>query len=497
MSMNTPSIPPPIRCLKPLLAGITEVNESDNCNISQLTADSRAVRPGSLFCAYRGLTADGRDYIGDAVGNGACAVLFEAGDAGDAEDCGVPAYSVRNLQQQLGNIAHRFYGTPSQQLLVIGVTGTNGKTTCAHLTAQALKCLNLNTGMSGTLGSGLIESIAPQSLTTPDAIQVHAILDELLRQHADAVAMEVSSHALDQGRVNGVEFDIAVFTNLTRDHLDYHDTMQAYGTAKASLFSLPAIRHAIINIDDAFGSDLLKQVPPGKVLTYGSSDADIQLLDVVVESDGLFLHLKTPAGPVRFRSRLLGRINVPNLLAVTATLFALEYYVDDIAATMTQLRPVPGRMELFRGSERAPAVVVDYSHTPDALEQALLSLREHTQGRLWCVFGCGGDRDKGKRPQMGAVAERQADYVVLTDDNPRTEDGGQIIRDILTGMKSMPVRQTRDRRQAIAYAINNAQVGDLVLVAGKGHETTQTIGDQLITLSDREVVQTCLQEVMH
>lgn len=485
--------PSPIRFLKPLLAGIVDINEVDDCAIGQLTADSRLAAPGSLFCAYPGLTVDGRDYIDSALDNGASAILYES--SGQARHFEMPAYAVDKLQHQLGKVAGRFYGAPSQQLLVVGITGTNGKTTCAHLTAQALKRLNKNTGMIGTLGSGLIDAVVPGSLTTPDAIQVHELLADLLRQGSDAVAMEVSSHALEQGRVNSVAFDVAVFTNLSRDHLDYHGTMQAYGAAKANLFSFPSVRHAIINTDDDFGRELLNQIPREKILSYGEADTDIQLLDVEVTSDGLFLRIATPRGEFEFQSSLLGRLNVPNLLAVSATLIALDYAPSEIALAMTGLKPVPGRMELFRGAEGAPDVVVDYSHTPDALQQALLSLREHTQGKLWCVFGCGGDRDKGKRAQMGAVAEKYADYVVLTDDNPRSEDGDQIVLDILGGIKSAPQQQTRDRRQAIAETINAAQTNDFVLVAGKGHETTQTIGDQVKEFSDRDVVQACLNEM--
>ncbi len=315
----------PVRRLKPLLAGIVEVNTADDCGLNQLTADSRDVTPGSLFCAYPGLTVDGRDYIDSAIDNGASAVLYESANIEHAVNRDVPTYAVDNLQQQLGKVADRFYGAPSQQLLVVGITGTNGKTTCAHLTAQALKRLNKTTGMIGTLGSGLVDSMAPGSRTTPDAVQVHALLTELLRQGGEAVAMEVSSHALDQGRVNGVDFDIAVFTNLTRDHLDYHGTMQEYGAAKAGLFALPSIRHAIINSDDDFGRELLQQISRDKILTYGETGADVQLSNVKVESDGLTLCINTPRGEVTFHSKLLGRINVPNLLAVSATLFALDY----------------------------------------------------------------------------------------------------------------------------------------------------------------------------
>jgi len=485
----------PIRSLKPLLAGIVDVDEGDDCNIDRLVADSRVTVPGSLFCAYPGLTMDGRDFIGNAIEKGARAVLYESTGACYGEDYAVPAYAVDDLQQQLGKVADRFYGSPSQQLVVIGITGTNGKTTCAHLIAQALKALNKTSGMIGTLGSGLVDSVVPGSLTTPDAVQVHELLADLLRQDAQTVAMEVSSHALDQGRVNGIAFDIAVFTNLTRDHLDYHGTMHSYGAAKAGLFALPSIRHAIINTDDDFGRELLQKIPRDKVLSYGEINADVQLLKAKVESDGLVLHIVTPRGELEFHAKSLDRINIPNLLAVTATLIVLDYSPEEVAVAMADLSPVPGRMELFRSAAGAPDVVVDYSHTPDALRQTLLSLRERTQGKLWCVFGCGGDRDRGKRAQMGAAAEKYADHVVLTDDNPRSEDGDQIIQDILSGMQSTPRQQTRDRRQAIAYAINSAQCNDLVLIAGKGHETTQTIGDQVNEFSDRTVVRTCLKDM--
>jgi UDP-N-acetylmuramoyl-L-alanyl-D-glutamate--2,6-diaminopimelate ligase len=323
---------------------------------------------------------------------------------------------------------------------------------------------------------------------------VQRLLAEFADQNATRVAMEVSSHALEQGRVNGVAFSVAVFTNLTRDHLDYHGDMQAYGKAKASLFAMEGLQHAVINHDDAFGRDLLAGLDARiKVLSYGMDGGDVHAREIKLLPDGLWLRVTTPAGETELRSPLIGRFNAYNLLAVLATLLALGVNLAEAATRLSRATAPAGRVERFGGACGLPLVVVDYAHTPDALEKILMALREHVRGQLWCVFGCGGDRDRGKRPLMGEIAERLADRVILTDDNPRHESGDAIIADILRGMRASP-RVIRERKAAIAEAIHDAGEGDIVLVAGKGHEDYQQIGDSRLPYNDCDAVRELLGE---
>jgi UDP-N-acetylmuramoyl-L-alanyl-D-glutamate--2,6-diaminopimelate ligase len=319
------------------------------------------------------------------------------------------------------------------------------------------------------------------------------LLADFLDQKAGYVSMEVSSHALEQGRVNDVAFDVAVFTNLTREHLDYHGDMAAYGASKAGLFDMEGLKYAVINQDDAFGRKLLEQIGDRiKTVSYGLEGGEVRARKVLPASEGLVMHIATPAGDVELRSALFGRFNAANLLAVLATLLSLDMDLKEAVSRLGRARPVPGRVERFGGSHGLPLVVVDYAHTPDALEKILLALREHVPGKLWCVFGCGGERDRGKRPEMGRIAERLADVVILTDDNPRHESPEQIINDIRAGMRTTP-EIIRDRRAAIATAINEAGVKDIILVAGKGHEDYQQIGDQREPYSDRQTVRSLLE----
>jgi UDP-N-acetylmuramoyl-L-alanyl-D-glutamate--2,6-diaminopimelate ligase len=339
----------------------------------------------------------------------------------------------------------------------------------------------------GTLGYGFPGALDPSLHTTPDWITLHRLLAEFLAQGAAYVSMEVSSHALDQGRVNAVAFDVAVFTNLTREHLDYHRDMETYGNAKAALFAFPDLKYAVINVDDAFGRALIERVR-GRlmVLSYGLAGGDVRALALHPQPEGLILRVATPLGEAEITSALLGRFNAYNLLAALATLLALGMDLAEAVARLGQVRPMAGRAECFGGGRR-PLVIVDYAHTPDALAQVLHALREHAKGRLWCVFGCGGERDRGKRPEMGRIAETLADEVILTDDNPRREDPERIIADILAGMHAAP-RVLRDRRAAIAHAITGAAPGDIVLVAGKGHEDYQQVGEERRPYSDRDTV---------
>jgi len=479
--------------LSTLLAGLTNAPLAHDPEISGITLDSRAVQHGWLFLAVPGARTDGRAYIAGAYSRGAAAVVYEAnGFEPDARS--VNAISVHALRQHVGAIADRFYGAPTHKLKVVGVTGTNGKTTTTHLLAQVLDRSEARCGLIGTLGSGFPGQLDPSLHTTPDAVSVHRLMAEFVNAGAKTVCMEVSSHALDQARVAGVGFDIAVFTNLTRDHLDYHGDMGAYAAAKARLFDFPHLKAAVINQDDTFGRELIERARGRvQVVSFGLRGGDVQALSVETSTDGLALVIVTPYGETRLHSPLLGRFNAANLLAVLAVLLVAGMPLGEATNALARAQPVAGRMERFGGMKNQPLVVVDYAHTPDALEKALQALREHTRGKLVCVFGCGGDRDRGKRPQMGRIAEQFADVVILTNDNPRHEDPASIINEIATGMQTTP-SAVPDRTQAIRAALSETRAGDIVLVAGKGHEDYQQVGERRLAYSDRDTVRALLGE---
>jgi UDP-N-acetylmuramoyl-L-alanyl-D-glutamate--2,6-diaminopimelate ligase len=445
----------------------------------RITADSRRIEAGVAFAAYPGMHADGRNFVPDAIARGAAAVLWEP--AGFAWDRGwqVPHLPVDGLQQRLGAIADFIYGSPSQALWMIGVTGTNGKTSCTHWIGHALDACGRRAGILGTLGNGLIGGVAPASHTTPDAPSLHELLQQFKAAGATAVAMEVSSHGLDQGRVGGTKFDVALFTNLTRDHLDYHHTMAAYGQAKARLFTWPGLGTAVINADDPFGQSLVDaaRARGTRLLTYGLAAADIAATEIRMTGSGIALTVNTPWGRTGFASPMVGTFNAQNLLGVLGVMLASDVPIDVATAAMARLVPPAGRMQRLGGAGR-PLVVVDYAHTPDALEKVLTALRPAVADgcELICVFGCGGDRDAGKRPEMGHIAARFADRVVVTSDNPRSEDPSAIANAIARGVRDEGNRRWTievDRAEAIRNAIGAARVGDVVLVAGKGHETYQ------------------------
>jgi len=480
--------------LSQLLAPLCPIPSGADRRVHDIALDSRLVRPGTLFFAVSGSREHGLRYARDAVGRGAVAVVTDAGEGNGADDLGVPVIEVPRLRAHLGELADRFHGHPSAELDIVGITGTNGKTTCAWLLAAALHELDGPCALIGTLGSGFPGSIEPGALTTPDVFSLHARLRALRDAGARRVCMEVSSHALDQGRADGVRFDVAVFTNLSRDHLDYHGDMDAYGEAKLRLFRSPALRAAVINRDDRFSDRVeavAEQVP--ERWTYGRG-GDVRARNIRTAESGLAFECELPSRcqPNRLDvgSRLIGRFNVENLLAVITTLLASGQPPASIASQVARLDPAPGRMEVF-AAPGLPRIVVDYAHTPDALEKALAGAREHCQGQLWCVFGCGGDRDRGKRPLMGAVAERLADRVIVTDDNPRGESPEAIVGEILAGMQR-GAKVVHDRRSAIAAALAGAGADDLILVAGKGHETAQTTGERVVPFSDRAVVREAL-----
>ncbi len=471
-------MPMPLNQLLPQAASATLIRE--------LTLDSRKVRPGDLFLAVPGHQQDGRVHIADAISRGAAAVAYEAAGAVDMTAASAVLVPVRDLAEQLSAIAGRFYGEPSRSLHLAGVTGTNGKTSVTYLIAQALDHLGERCGIIGTLGTGFHGELVLGHHTTPDAIGVQANLANMRQQGARAVAMEVSSHGLAQGRVAALAFDVAVFTNLSRDHLDYHGSMEAYGEVKARLFKMPGLRCRVINLDDAFGRVLAVEDDECRLITYSLTDASAYLYcpEARLDDDGIHARLVTPQGERSLRSPLLGRFNVSNVLAAIGALLGMDYPLDEILAVLPHIDGPAGRMQRLGGGDR-PLVVVDYAHTPDALEKVLEALRPHTQGKLLCLFGCGGDRDRGKRALMAQVAERLADRVVVTDDNPRNEDPMQILDEIRAGFGA-PGRAVfiPGRAEAIAECIAGSDATDVVLLAGKGHEDYQEIKGERQPFSD-------------
>ncbi len=497
-----------------------------NQQLTSITSDSRQVQAGSLFLAYPGARSDGRDYITQAIQSGAAAVVWERQLDGKSEFAWNPEWQVSNigvanLKHQVGQIAAEYYQYPSDKLTMIGVTGTNGKTSVSQWIAQCLTLLGQKTAVLGTIGNGMLtngfadagkqsNTLAEATNTTPDAILLQGMLASFVQQQADAVVMEVSSHGLDQRRVNGVTFDIAVLTNLSRDHLDYHDTMEDYAAAKQKLFDWEGLSVAILNADDAFGQALassLKASPhknqAKSFVTYGlQGAADISASNLELHQQGLSMLVSTPQGNAQLTAPVLGRFNAYNVLAVLATLLALDISLPDALAAIAQIKPVTGRMQQFGGGE-LPLVVVDYAHTPDALEKVLSTLKEQIQheqlqasqrpSKLVCVFGCGGDRDAGKRPLMGAVSSKLADTVIVTSDNPRSEEPAAIIHDIVSGMASGFLIEP-DRATAIRKAVQSASRGDIVLVAGKGHESYQEISGIRTPFSDAQVAQDALNQ---
>ena len=479
--------------------------------IRQLTNDSRAVRPGDTFVAYPGVSRDGRDYVGQAIANGAASVLWERAGFEWQPQWRLPNAGLCNLRRHAGEIASRVHGRPSARLRVIGVTGTNGKTTCSQWIAQALTRAGRGCAVIGTLGYGMRAPYQPVANTTPDALWLHAQLAEFARRGAQAVAMEVSSIGLDQDRVAGVEFDVALFTNLTRDHLEYHRTPQRYKEAKARLFAWETLKHAVVNLDDGFGVELARRIrrPGLSVVGYGFGAARgvraarVAGAHLVTGAHGVAFDVTTPWGGAHVASPVLGRHNAYNLLGTLAVLLVSGVPLRKAVTALAAVKPVRGRLQRLGGGAR-PLVVVDYAHSPDALKHALTTLRELLgkrdsrltthDSRLICVFGCGGDRDRGKRPQMGRVAARLADRVVVTSDNPRGEDPRDIIEDIVAGARGAAeeIMIEADRRKAILRALADARRGDIVLLAGKGHEDYQEIRGARRPFSDVAVAREAL-----
>lgn len=469
--------------------------------VTDLSIDSRAVRPGGAFLAVRGTREHGLRYLPQALANGASAVLWEPAPGIDAPQGGLPAVAVPHLARRAGAIAARFFGHPSRSVACVGVTGTDGKTSTAWLVAQALDRLDRPALYLGTLGTGRVQAIEPGDHTTPDPVSLQRRLAAARDAGLAACAMEVSSHALDQARVGGIEFAVAVLTNVGRDHLDYHGTLEAYAAAKQKLFTdqRPAAR--VLNRDDAAGRDWAELLAGPQTLVYGLDGAAPAGPHAIgrgleLRADGIAFGVDTHRGPARIESRLLGRFNAYNLLAAFGALLMSGVAPADAARALSASSTVPGRIEGFRGA-RGPLVVVDYAHTPQALAQILQAVRAHCPGRLWAVFGCGGDRDRGKRPLMGAAAAQHADRLIVTDDNPRSEDPQAITDEILSGLTAESRAGTRvihDRAEAIRTAVREAAADDVIVLAGKGHETTQTYGREARPFSDREFVARLLQE---
>ncbi len=464
----------------------------------RITADSRQVRLGDAFAAYPGMKADGRRFIVEAIDRGAGSVLWEGQGFQWNPEWRAAHHPVDNLRAKLGAIADCIFGGPSQAMWVVGITGTNGKTSCSHWIAQCLDRCGPRAAVIGTLGNGFAGALEPAANTTPDAAQVHEMLAKFKKAGALAVAMEVSSHGLDQGRINGVSIDVALFTNLTRDHLDYHGTMAAYGAAKAKLFAWPGLHARVVNADDPFGRSLADaaRTHGRKVLTYGLAHADIAATRLAMTARGIALSVATPWGRGDVEARLVGEFNASNLLGCLGALLVSNVTLADALAALADVEAPPGRMQRLGGDVR-PLVVIDYAHSPDALDKVLTALRPAVVagGQLICVFGCGGDRDAGKRPEMGRVASRLAERVIVTSDNPRSEDPASIASEIVRGIRDTGNRKWTvdlDRATAIDAAIASTHPGDVVLVAGKGHEDYQETNGVRTHFSDFEAATAAL-----
>ncbi len=502
------------------------INESPENAVecSGLSLNSQDEIKGKIFIAIPGSSADGREYIQQASDAGACAVICEAKGLTEQQSnilslLDIPWICVDDLVLQLAKLADYFYDYPAKKLKLVGVTGTNGKTSVCQLTADIISRITGQCGQMGTLGNGLAGKLKTSMNTTSDVLTIRRTFAEVAERKAGHLIMEVSSHALHQGRVAGLQFDVVVLTNLSRDHLDYHHSLESYAQVKRSLFTDYAAKYAVLNKDDEFARTLIQDNSiQARKIVYSIADKT-EVMAEKNRADGMnnskeqsypyeeviasqlkilpagqqFL-LQTPWGEAEINIPLLGQFNLSNVLAVVSILGCLNFSWENIVSEIHNIAAVPGRMEVFIEKNR-PVVVVDYAHTPDALLKALTALRTHCQGKLWCVFGCGGDRDSGKRALMAAVAEKTADEIVVTDDNPRFEDGDSIIKDILTGIKHKDhTRVIRDRYQAIAEAIASADTGDTILIAGKGHEDYQLVAGKTLPFSDRDVVKEILKE---
>jgi len=477
------------------------IDDVPDCHVSDMTSDSRQVVPGGLFIACRGVQQHGLEYLPEALAAGAVAVAWEPEPGLTAPDVpqSVVVFPVDRLGEQLGMIADRFFVAPSSAISVAGITGTNGKTTTAWLLAQAMQHLGVTSAYMGTLGFGLMSAgIAPSALTTPGVISVHRRLRSMTDAGAQFVAMEVSSHGLDQGRADGVRFSTVAFTNLTREHLDYHVTMAAYAGAKQRLFTEFEFNSAVINVANDFGKELAdllhKDVHLLTVSTDASVPASLHAELLAIGADGLRVRFFDKHGEAELQSSLWGRFNVENLLVAAGILMVSGIALNDAISALAKCDAPAGRMELLGGEASQPLVIIDFAHTPDALDKALTTVRDHCTGTIWCVFGCGGDRDQGKRSEMAEVVSRRADFAIVTDDNPRHESPEKIVADILQGFSAdTRAEVVHDRAAAIGKAVASAAQGDVVFIAGKGAESYQLEGDRAHPFSDRDVASRALE----
>lgn len=484
----------PVHTLADLLQGYAPAPATP---VFGIASDSRLLQDGFLFLAVQGMSSHGLDYVEQARQAGVCAIAWDVSTGVDPGDIGIPTIAIDDLAGKLGEIANRYFDRPSEQLNVIGVTGTNGKTTVAWMVAQAREIIGERCAYLGTLGHGVTTVEGAEGMTTPAAVELQSHLADFVATGATSAAIEVSSHALSQGRVDGVRFDAALFTNLSRDHLDYHSDMDDYFDSKARLFLQCDPNDRIVNVDTEFGARLAALC--GQDVVAVSTDSGIAaserphvfIRSIAIAEQGSDIEFSSSWGDGRFTLSMPGDFNVENAALVLALLLKKGVPLDAACDVMSQLSAPPGRMQ--RVTMDGPATFVDYAHTPDALDVSLRALRAHCRGKLWCVFGCGGDRDKGKRPQMGAVAEKGSDRVVLTNDNPRSEDAQAIVDDILTGFAHADnVSVIEDRAAAIAWTVDQAAEDDVVLIAGKGHEDYQDLNGERIAFSDYAVAQKAL-----
>ena len=486
-----------IKSLKHILMGLSDVVSTTE--VTGVAIDSRKVEPGNLFLAYRGTNHNGLEYIDNAINAGAEVVVVDEAEVFNSESISKEIFKVPELRKNAGLIISRFYGNPSKNIKITGVTGTNGKTTVSYLLAYAMHELKRNSAFIGTLGNGLFGQIEASKTTTPDPVKLHSLFS-LWENQVDFVAMEVSSHALDQGRTEGTEFNTAVFTNLSRDHLDYHKTFDDYIRAKFSLFKKTGLENAVINIGDPYGVKLVEKLSKDlNIFAYSAKKSNLEFYrrekisfiyceQIEVESfTAKIIKVRSPWGNVIIRVNLLGKFNIDNVLAAFTVLCISGAPIEEVATVLSGFTGLPGRMEVFSLAEK-PLIIVDYAHTPDALEKALTSLKPYCKGKLFCVFGCGGERDIGKRAKMGSVAELLSDQIILTNDNPRDESPDQIFENILEGIQNKSkVIIKEDRSDALISTFLEAKKGDVILLAGKGHEITQQLGSIMVPFSDREL----------
>lgn len=490
--------------LESLLEGIVDKFPVTGINITGIATDSRKVTSGNLFIACIVGSVSNIQYINDAVKNGAVAVLIDENELPEPCICSVPVFRTKELVKKIGIIADRYYQHPSSDIRVVGVTGTNGKTSVSYLLTQCLETSSENgCGLIGTLGYGRINNLVPGPNTTPEPITLQALLADMRDRKLREVVMEVSSHGLDQYRVTGVRFNLAIFTNLSRDHLDYHKTLQDYAASKQRLFNEYGIKKHVINIDDELGKKIFNELPDdvekaGCTLENHIYESEHNKEDLVygkvidINPGGMKVEIYSPWGKGILSTQFIGIFNLRNILSVLSALCLMDFSFNEALALVSRCKNIPGRLETF-SANNFPTVAVDYAHTPDALEQVLSTVKSVCQGNLHCVFGCGGDRDAGKRPIMAAVAEKYADYITLTSDNPRYENPAKIIEDMFAGITSKKnVYIEVNRKTAIENTISRAGVNDIVLIAGKGHENYQEINGTRLPFSDQQITKDIL-----